>query len=101
MGVQGVALSLSVMVGLLPGLSIGFHQQKLCYSQTTLGLQAQGNAFDRSFMGAPFAETKPTAASCAVHASSSLDEVWAAMPQLHVVDEELAPWGILDAGLPE
>ena len=101
MGVQGVVSSLLVMGGLLPGLSTGFHQRKLCRSQTALGLQAQGDAFDRSFLGAAVAETKSAAAPCAVHASSSLDEVWAAMPQLHVVDEELATWGILDAKLPE
>ena len=49
-------------------------------------------------VGTAVVETQGTAAPCAVHASSSLDEVWAALPDLATVDKELDDWGIPGVG---
>ena len=49
-------------------------------------------------VGMAAVETQGAAGPWAVNASSSLDDVWAALPDLATVDRELDEWGIPGVG---
>ena len=49
-------------------------------------------------VGTAVVEMQGALAPCVVHASSSLDDVWAALPDLATVDRELDEWGIPGVG---
>ena len=52
----------------------------------------------KPLVGTAVVEMRGASVPCAVHTTSSLDDIWAALPDLATVDRDLSEWGIPGVG---